>query len=196
MALVAETQYYAKLITVDKQGNQTTGPQQAIIADAVHNADMHPDLQQNFHAHGANQTLYGSSSSANVVFTTLDFESGSGSYSTSTGQFTVGQTGKMIFFAQVELVSVGPPAISGGSLVLSFLQSGSPTFYGPIATWIQDPLTAGSFKLTATASGALSVTSGQIIAIEATWERVSGVIGPTGTQSAINTYFEGHITPG
>lgn len=196
MSLIAETQYYAKVITVDKQGNQTTSAQQSIVSDALHNADVHPDLQQNFRAEGSSQScaagIYGAITP--VIFNTLLYNSGSGAYNTSTGIFTVGQTGKMIFFANVGIRESGPTGFpAGASGQLEFLQNSAHNALGQSAVPIQDGGGNTTFTLLATIAGSIAVTIGDQISIQFLWNNCAGL-----PLSNINheTAFEGRITPG
>ena len=187
MPLVAGTTYYAKIITVDKQGNQTIGPQQVIVADAVHNADVHPDLQQNFHIHGLSLTLpSGSNADQDIEYLTTDYVSGSGSYNPVNGQFTVGQTSGR-WASQPALRSLGcrqAPEhrrrcalgfkLRPSGRRLSTTIEGRPRWRdpGPRQPWRQ----ARATRSRRSSAGSIEVTAGDTVNIHLCWQGQTGEV--------------------
>jgi hypothetical protein len=195
MPLVANTQYFAKLITVDKQGNQTIGPQTTITTDAVHNADVHPDLQQNFRVQiGSNLTLpAGASGNQLLKLTSITWISGSGGYNTVTGLYTVGQTGKLVFAGQAEMQGQTLPV--AGTMRVALTKNGVTLWFGPNASAIADAGTGSSTvgTICALIVGSVSVAAGDTVGLQIYWQGLGGRVlsGPNA-----NTFFQGFITPG
>ncbi len=99
MGLTSNTLYYSKVVIVDKQGNQSQSAQVATTTDGVHNSDIAPDLSQSFRVEcNAAITLpAGGSGSQILKYQNTVWQSGSGSYSLTTGLFTAGSVVEVSF---------------------------------------------------------------------------------------------------
>lgn len=165
--LVPGTLYYAVLVVVDKQGNQTICPQQSFTAGKVGNVDLASDLKQNFHYHvGAAQTC-GSGAGLGLFapfFDTLDFDATNAVYNDDPDTIFVQQSiapGTYTITAQVSLV--GLPSASGASiqLFISPFGPGSPAgIHGPWISAVDDPNNVGTQTVTAQVTATFSLPIG------------------------------------
>lgn len=195
MAIASSTQYFTRIITLDKQGNTVAGSQQAVTTDGIHNSDIYTDLQQNFKAHAGLAITLPAGANGNQIlkYSVTDWLSGNCAYSNVTGLFTAGAAGKFIFSGQAEINGL----LASGALLtmrLAIKQNASIIWYGPNAVGIADAGAPASttYSLCAGISGSLNLAVNDTVGLVIYW------VGLTGDSiiASENCFFQGQVLPG
>jgi hypothetical protein len=190
MSLVAGTTYYTKVITVDKQGNQSISSQTAIAADYVHQTDLDLIITSAFRYHNnAGITLpAGASGSQVLTYGTQDYLSGNGSY--AAGVWTAGAACVMYFAGNCEITGLALPNTS--TMRLAIMHNGAAYVLGPNAAVLDDANTGTtSAAISCSVGASLIVAATDTVSLEIVWQ---GLTGKT-IAATVNNYFEGHCIP-
>lgn len=165
--LVPGTTYYAKIITVDRQGNQVIGPQQTFVADSVGLGDFTAQVKQGFKAHLSTTQSLGAASPHTMLFDAVDYD-GQANYTAAAGRFTAHFAGAYSFTSTVKVTGLS----NGGTetAYLAFVTSGHGTLKGPAAPLIVDPDSAGSSVITPTFSTTLVLNAGETVTVQMVWQ--------------------------
>ncbi len=193
--LAAGTTYYAVVVVVDRQGNQTASAQQAITTATIQPRDLGAIFAEAFEAY-APAALGATSPTVPVIYGSTEFNGGaSAGYSTVTGTFTAPSAARYLFRASLHFTALDSTSTATLQLYLQRYSSGGSLIeikQGIIAAGELAPTSPTTKALFASVESSLKMNAGDYVEVGAYWQGSNlDSVTPDATYSRFSGEFLG-----